>query len=1284
MDLFDLSAKRQSPTTEDEAYKKPTAFGDNATEEAGSTQDASWTSIAAQEIWSGRTPVVAPVEATQTVATTAQSDDPPAVPADQETRSERAGETFDATPPNPAPVDPLLLTTDKPAPVQPAKALETPAPNRPAEAPPATDSLAPPPTDSLAPAATAPPAPASTEPLTPARSGRPIDLQKSLQWLEKSVEISDKTDTRAAVSRIVEGQAASLNLVETLTQPGLSADRRKVLADMNLLLHGEKWQEYMKYLDPALSRAELALAKITSGDDKQIAEGEKNLVAAVALRPELQVDAAFQRKVLTAYHQMETSRKNKGLPPWTGELKPESAAASGTTGAAGTTGATKEMDDALDKANTAYFDKGIKEALPHFEAAIKASDKLPQDALTKELTELFCKRLTLERAIIAGELREQNVDKLVADHKTAKENEWTKYQEYVSPGATRVNTALAMISSGDPDMLKRAKTILGEAIARRPELEFSADYQQHLKKAFESHHKNKPPVPGQNPAAQPVPAAPENPRPAPEQRPTGAPGQTPGDQRPTGAPGQTPGDQRQNPEAPKPGQDRQNSPANPNSPNQKFEVGYKKFETKDLGKAATDLEKDTVVQSYLADSVTGPALTVAVIYLGYRVAKGRIEAVRARRAAAAEAKANAATEVKPGEVKVSEGDPKPAEPKPAESKPAEAKTAGTTGDTKPGTAKPETPGSTDSTSKPPAQTDAAPAAAKPASAETDAAPAEVKPAAAETDKLPLSERINTASEDIRPGLKKLLQMANKPENKGKDYRRLVNELIELDKAGKIDGDMRFYLKKGGTSFLKDGGAEHLQELVDKASPKRASTPAPTERPPISNQQRTQATDAAFDAAKQDIAKYEQTGMTRQAKEFTNDILSKYFPGVEATEVFAGSEGLAVRLNDGTILKFRPNTEWDSSWGFRDLDMPLLSIDGNEPRPMLVGKEGKQWVVYRQPFGETPDAKRVQEFLKTVTKAQGDTGDLGRAVDSASRQLGEYKNPVTGKTEVRCFDYAAIDVELSGDHDFREEDVLDLKKPSTEGPRPETSKPEGPKPEGPKPEGPRPEGPKPEGPKPESPRPEGPKPEGPKPEGPKPPVGGNANPTAPRTTGSAPLDEIPLETSPFERGAQGEPVVERPGAAMEAAKMIEIKLPGGIVARMAKADAPAFLDKVERDFKTTDFGKVLDEMISDKTRPEEEKTELRNMKERYEALPADMKEECKAEFFAQIRSQLGLKTETTETERSRSGRVGRALVIGGGILGVGILSTAVLRHCLQKEVGQKTNRVQVEFINKPAK
>jgi len=636
------------------------------------------------------------------------------------------------------------------------------------------------------------PAPDAALSPEPSKAPEPNDV-KNIGRLEQAVGISDKTDTTTALNRIVEGQNSSLDLIEVMTQPGLPADRRSVLSDMTLRVHAEKWHEFELYLDPALTRAELAFSKIASGNDEQIREGEKLLVTAVSIRPELQLNEAFQHKVITSYQKMELERKSSGLPPWNGELTVAKPAT--------TNGTTVKPADSIAKANLAYREAGIHAAIPHFEAAIRDADAIPKDGTVGELTELFCKRLAVEREIIAREVRGQPIDKLITDRNSAKNNEWARYREYLSPASTRVNMALAMISSGDPDLLRRGKTLLGEAIRLRPELEFDGDYHEHVKNAFENHHKYK--------TATTAPA--------------------------TDNPG-----------------------ANTNRPEEKFEVGYKEIAPKDLGKGSTDLENDKKVSSYIADSATGPVLTAALLFLGYRAAKGQFERFRARRTAASSAQSASGTEtvLQGTSTNTARSNEKPAEVKPLEVKPAEA-----------------------------------------------------KPAA--------------------------------------------------------------------------------------------------------------------------------------------------------------------------------------------------------------------------------------------------------------------------------------------------------------------------------------------------------------------------------------MSELEIRTSPFESGNQSAPRLERPASAMETGMIIEINLPGGVVARIAKAEAPAYVERIEREFKTGEFSKVLDELISDKTRSADERRQLAELKSRYEGLPIEAREEAKLEFFRNIRAQMGIETEIKESEQGRTSRVGRTLAIGGGVLAVGILSSAVLRYCLQKDVGNATqDRVNVQFIKTP--
>ncbi len=662
-------------------------------------------------------------------------------------------------------------------------------------------------------------------------------LAESLKWLEKAVEIAEKTDTKQEKEKILEGQTSSLNIIETLADPSKKKPT-KSLENVLDELQSEKFQHYRRYLDPVLAKSALALAKISSGQDEQIKQGEKSLIALVAANPGLQFNDELQTKIRNAYKQMETNRQKNGLPAWNGELKPENASDPKTPKAA-------DPFASLTRANKTYAEEGGKKAAPEFVKAIDDADGLPHDNISKEMAELFCRRLTIERSVIAKEVRGEKADDLNKNLKEAKEKESAKYQEYLAPAIIRANAAFAMISSGDPELFTQGKKYLADAIGKRVELEFNQDYQDALRLAFENHFKNKP-------------------------------------KTDVASNSQTDPDV----EAAK----RKREP---------IQFTPKPFQVKDLGSGNDhELENDAELKSYVADKVTGPILTVALLYLGYRVSKNQIQRIRARRAAAAAEKANA--EAKPGETKPKTDEEKPGEQKPGEQKPGEQKP----GEQKPGEQK----------------------------------PGEQKPG------------------EQKPGQQK-----------------------------------------------------------------------PAEQKPAEQR-------------------------------------------------------------------------------------------ANEPNPR--------------------------------TERSGGTG---------------------------------------GD-----------------------------------------------------------------------------------------ADELRVETSPFESSNGRDAKVDRPTNAMEAGKMIEIKMPGGLVARIAKAEAPKFIEKMEREFKTEELGKFFDELANDKNLSEEERSKYRKLKENYDKLDVNAKEEVKAEFFENMRAELGVEGKA---DVARTGRVARGLGYAAVGLGIAILTAAFLRYTLDKARTKYSDKVNIQFNKK---
>lgn len=206
------------------------------------------------------------------------------------------------------------------------------------------------------------------------------------------------------------------------------------------------------------------------------------------------------------------------------------------------------------------------------------------------------------------------------------------------------------------------------------------------------------------------------------------------------------------------------------------------------------------------------------------------------------------------------------------------------------------------------------------------------------------------------------------------------------------------------------------------------------------------------------------------------------------------------------------------------------------------------------------------------------------------------------------------------------------------------------------------------------------------EGGKPPDAGLPKPGGPRPGDSKPggsaggasgPDELRIETSPFQSG--GDRLnVDRPVAAMEQGKIVEISLPGGITARVAKADLPKFMERVEREMNLDELGKVFEAAAKDTDRPKEERAKWEALQKRYASLDPAQKAECKSEFFAQVRTELGLEVDA-RPEGSNGSRALKALGAAGAALGIGIIAGTVLRHCLKREQSSTSpTRVPVQF------
>lgn len=414
-----------------------------------------------------------------------------------------------------------------------------------------------------------------------------------LEALRKRIASADRIDPRLAVNDVLAGQIQSVDLLEVLTNKEIASKENKPLLEVSARIDQQKFNSYVAYLSPATTRADLALARITTGDAEQVKQGKRELIEALRLRPELQFNVELQNAIEAAFKIMAESRQRAGLPPLGTANSVVYSPESGTntkigtdngTGAPATTSGTVDSTSAYEKltrASQIFQQKDIDAAAPAFQQAISESDKLDQRAMTEQRLQIFARKLELTSQIAEKTAQGKNTDSLQSLHRKVAEREWESYKNYLSPASIRTNTAMAMIASGNEKYLVEAKKLLAESIRLRPELEFSKEYGEHLKKAFEAHHQNKP-----------------------------VSNQVEGNKQPV---------------------------------NEKvvaqnqidIKPGYKPFDAEKKTTPVAEIENEPEMERYLSDRLTGPVLTAGLLYLGYRSVKSqynrRLERARVAR-----------------------------------------------------------------------------------------------------------------------------------------------------------------------------------------------------------------------------------------------------------------------------------------------------------------------------------------------------------------------------------------------------------------------------------------------------------------------------------------------------------------------------------------------------------------------------------------------------------------------------------------------------------------------------
>jgi|AGTN01.1.fsa_nt_gi hypothetical protein len=320
---------------------------------------------------------------------------------------------------------------------------------------------------------------------------------------QQAIEQADKLDPKLILNNVQAGfdrkMQVDLQIASSLAR---IESPPSGLKDAQNKQDWENWNNYKDYLAPAGKRASMGFALISSGIDRHIEEGEKMLVEAVRLRPELQFNEDFQKRVVQSYKDMARTRIDIGLPMYKGapQLEPIN---SGRQPILGTDPAQPLLADARKQGQ----ERGVKGATEQYDKAITESDNKDFSTIKNVRLATFVQRLMLDRTIIESEERGIPSGYMRNQRRMAADREEMVYNRYMSPGKVRSEAAFDMIASGDPQMFDRGKKLLGDALKLRPELEFSEKFNRDKQAAFQQHFRN-----AQNTDGSKVPSPPSKPQ----------------------------------------------------------------------------------------------------------------------------------------------------------------------------------------------------------------------------------------------------------------------------------------------------------------------------------------------------------------------------------------------------------------------------------------------------------------------------------------------------------------------------------------------------------------------------------------------------------------------------------------------------------------------------------------------------------------------------------------------------------------------------------------------------
>ncbi len=230
---------------------------------------------------------------------------------------------------------------------------------------------------------------------------------------------------------------------------------------------------------PLTLKVQIACLRIASGDDRSVAQGEKELLEIVRQNPSVQVDPDFTDAAIKAYIQMTAMRRELKLPPWKCSLSPEQLQRDFPS-----VGSIPSNPlEIMSQANTVLWKDGFDKALPLFSNALDMARKA-QPGLELRRLQLFIDGLNLTQKLSEAAANNGDVEILKEKRKNLFDDELEAYDKTQVLKSIEVNIALARIASGRADLLKDGKATIVQWLESDPSLLSNKEFRDSLRGAF--------------------------------------------------------------------------------------------------------------------------------------------------------------------------------------------------------------------------------------------------------------------------------------------------------------------------------------------------------------------------------------------------------------------------------------------------------------------------------------------------------------------------------------------------------------------------------------------------------------------------------------------------------------------------------------------------------------------------------------------------------------------------------------------------------------------------------